>query len=308
MNIYFAPLEGLTDSIFRRLHYKYFPGVHRYYTPFFSPTCARKLTPRENRELPSTDSFNLPVVPQILTKSAEDFLWMSQKFSELGYDEINLNTGCPSGTVTAKGKGSGMLKDLGQLSRFLDVIFTKTSVKISVKTRIGFESPEEFPEILEVFNRYPLCELTVHPRVRNQFYKGEVLLDWFTYATENSKAPVCYNGDLNTKEDIQKITDRFPNLQAVMLGRGLIGDPGMLSPGGTDIKVLEQFFDELLEEYLVAFDGSRNAMFRLKEHWFYLLPNFCGSEKLGKRLRKTTDLCEYKHITREIFHTLPFRK
>lgn len=308
MNIYFAPLEGLTDSVYRKLHHKYFPGVQRYYTPFFSPTSSRKLTPREIRELPPADSLGVPVVPQLLTKNPEDFLWMCKKFQDLGYREINLNTGCPSGTVTAKGKGAGMLREPESLARFLDEIFEKASVQISVKTRLGFENPEEFPEILEIFNHYPIQELTVHPRVRNAFYKGAVDKDAFAYALTHSKAPVCYNGNLNTLADISAISGEYSALKAVMLGRGLIGDPGMCSPGGTKRDTLEAFFAELLEEYLIAFGGSRNAMFRLKEHWRYLLCKFEGSEKLGKRLRKTTDLEEYKQITKEILRNLPMRK
>lgn len=308
MNIYFAPLEGLTDSTYRRLHHKYFPGVNRYYTPFFSPTSSRKLTPREVRELPPAESLGVPVIPQLLTKSAEDFLWMSEKFQDLGYAEINLNTGCPSGTVTAKGKGAGMLKDLDNLATFLDMIFEKATVDISVKTRIGFENPEEFPAILEIFNRYPIKELTVHPRVRNAFYKGDVDMETFRYALNNSHCPVCYNGNLNSLADIERASAKFPDLPAVMLGRGLIGDPGMLTSGGTDATILENFLEELLEEYLVHFGGSRNAMFRLKEHWRYLICNFENNEKLEKRLRKTTDLSEYKAITREIFHNLPIKE
>lgn len=308
MNIYFAPMEGLTDSTYRKLHHKYFPGIQRYYTPFFSPTSSRKLTPREIRELPPAGSLDITVVPQLLTKNPEDFLWMCEKFQDLGYTEVNLNTGCPSGTVTAKGKGAGMLQDPESLTRFLDEIFGKASVQISVKTRLGFESPEEFPEILEIFNRYPIHELTIHPRVRNAFYKGEVDKAAFAYALRHSKAPVCYNGNLNTLTDIKTIFEEHPALKAVMLGRGLIGDPGMCSPCGTKRDTLEAFFTELLEEYLIAFGGSRNAMFRLKEHWRYLLCKFEGSEKLVKRLRKTTDLEEYKALTKEIFCNLPMRE
>ena len=308
MNIYFAPLEGLTDNTYRKLHNQYFPGVDRYYTPFFSPTSSRKLTPREIRELPPADSLGVRVIPQLLTKNPEDFLWMCEKFRDLGYEEINLNTGCPSGTVTAKGKGSGMLRDTEYLAHFLDKIFENATVKISVKTRIGFENPDEFHKILEIFNRYPIEELTIHPRVRNAFYEGEVDKTTFRYAQDNAKMPLCYNGNLNTYRDVQNISEEFPALSAAMLGRGLIADPGMFTPEGTTVEVLEAFFNALLEEYLIAFGGSRNAMFRLKEHWRYLLCKFEGSEKLGKQLRKTTDLGEYKFITKEIFHNLPMRK
>ena len=307
MQYYFSPMEGLTDSTYRRLHHKYFPGVDRYYTPFFSPTVHRSLTPKEARELPVASSVDFSVVPQLLTKVPEDFLWMAAQCRDLGYEEVNLNLGCPSGTVTAKGKGSGMLKDLESLDRFLDAIFSSRPIDISVKTRIGFASSEEFPGLLDIFNRYPIKELTIHPRVRSQFYSGSPDLDAFTYAIETSKNPLCYNGDLRSLADVEKIAKKFPQIGAVMIGRGLLASPGLVTEGGTDIQAVEAFFGELLEEYLASFGGSRNAMFRLKEHWGLLLQNFEGAEKLGKRLRKTTDLGEYKQITQEIFRTLPFR-
>jgi len=307
MRYYFAPLEGLTDSAFRALHHKYFPGLDRYYTPFLSPTVHRALTPREARELPPADTLDFTVIPQLLTKNAEDFIWMAQQCRLLGYRQVNLNLGCPSSTVTAKGKGSGMLRDLDSLDSFLNDIFSADIADISVKTRIGFESAEEFPAILEIFNCYPITELTIHPRVRSAFYSGSIDHDALSYALANSRAPVCYNGDLTSLAGIESFSECYPQVDAVMLGRGLIRDPGMLTPGGTTVAALEGFMGELLETYIVLFGGSRNAMFRLKEHWGLLLQKFEGSEKLGKRLRKTTDIGEYKTITAEIFHTLPLK-
>ena len=304
MRHYFAPMEGLTDSIYRRLHHKYFPGVDRYYMPFISPTMHRILTGREDRELPFADTECFCAVPQLLTKVPEDFLWAAQVIKDRGYAEVNLNLGCPSGTVTAKGKGSGMLADLDALDRFLDSIFSATPLPISIKTRLGVTESAEFPALLEIYNRYPIKELTIHPRVRKQFYTGGVDLEMFRYAVENSKNPLCYNGDILSLADAENIQEKFPQVEAVMIGRGLIGDPGMMSPGGTDIAKLEAFCDELLEAYLVAFGGSRNAMFRLKENWGFLITHFENNEKLWKRLRKTTDLAEYRSITKEIFHTL----
>ena len=308
MRYYFAPLEGLTDSIYRKLHHKYFPSVTQYYTPFFSPTVHRCLTQKEQRELPFADSLDFRVVPQVLTKNADDFLWMAHQCRDLGYTEVNLNLGCPSGTVTAKGKGSGMLTDLDALDSFLYTVFAAEPVDISVKTRLGFTSVEEFPALLEILNRYPIKELTIHPRVRSAFYNGAVDMDAFSYAVENSKNPVCYNGNLCSVSQIESFKTEFSQVGAVMLGRGLIADPGMLCPGGTDVKILERFYDELLESYLEAFGGSRNAMFRQKENWRYLLCKFDGAEKLGKLLRKTTDINEYRYLVQEIFHNLPLKQ
>ncbi len=301
----FAPLEGLTDSIYRRLHHKYFPGIHRYYMPFLSPTIHRTLTHKEDRELPIADSEAFTAIPQILTKSPEDFLWAARVCHDRGYREVNLNIGCPSGTVVSKGKGSGMLRDVPALDAFLDRVFQGCPTEISVKTRLGMENPQEFPAILEVFNRYPIKELTVHPRVRKDFYKEPVREDWFAYATEHSAIALCYNGNLLSQADIRAIEAKYPQVNAVMLGRALIGDPGLLTPGGTTVEALEAFHNELLEEYIRVFGSPRNAMFRMKENWGFLHKRFENPDKLWKRLRKTTDVQEYMSITREIFCTLP---
>lgn len=308
MRYYFAPMEGLTDSIYRRLHHKYFGGVDCYYMPFFSPTEHRCLTPREARELPKADSVNFVAVPQVMTKSAQDFLWAARVCRDLGYREINLNAGCPSGTVVSKGKGAGLLKNPESLDAMLEEIFRDSPLPVSVKTRLGMESPEEFEALLAVYNRYPIKELTVHPRVRSVFYKGPIQMDWFAYAVQESKNPLCYNGNITTKDDIDAIRQDFPNVEAVMVGRRLIADPGFLTPGGTKTEALEHFFDELLESYTEAFGGSRNAMFRLKENWQLQLSHFENSDKLGKKLKKTTDVNEYRAITHEIFTTLPLKK
>lgn len=308
MQFYMAPMEGITDSIYRRLHHKYFPGVHRYYTPFFSPTVHRGLTPKESRELPPADAIGAEVIPQLLTKVSEDFIWMAGVCKELGYSQIDLNLGCPSGTVTAKGKGSGMLRQTDVLKSFLDEIFAGSPLPVSIKTRLGFEDAEEFYNILEIYNQYPVCQLTIHPRVRKDFYTGSIHKEMFDYAAQNSRAPLCYNGNICTLTQLDTFTEDYPQVNAVMLGRGLVGDPGMLTPGGTTAEKLEGFLQELLEEYSVAFGGSRNAMFRLKENWRYLFCLFEPDAKLQKRLRKATDLSEYKAVTREILHNLPLQR
>ena len=305
MRYYFAPMEGITDSIYRQTHHKYYPGLDRYYMPFLSPTIHRTLTHKEDRELPMADSVPFCAVPQILTKVAEDFLWAAGICRDRGYEEVNLNLGCPSGTVVSKGKGSGMLRDIDGLDRFLEEIFAASPLPISVKTRLGLENGEEFSRLLDIFNRYPIQELTVHPRVRKQFYDGSVDMEMFRYAVANSRNPLCYNGDLTSLQQIETFRQEFPGIEAVMIGRGLIADPGMLSPG--TVATLEAFHNELLERYLEAFGGSRNAMFRLKENWHFLITQFEGSEKLWKQLRKTTDLGEFRAITTQIFHTLPYK-
>ena len=306
MRYYFAPMEGLTDCIYRRVHHKYFSGVDAYYMPFISPTVHRCLTNREAREVPFADTVPFRAVPQLMTKVADDFLWAAQECKNRGYDEVNLNVGCPSGTVVAKKKGSGMLEDPENLNRFLDAIFESSPLPISVKTRLGLTDPQEFSRILEIYNQYPIKELTVHPRVRKQFYDGDVDMEMFRYALENSKNPLIFNGNLRNLSEVKAFEKEFPQIEAVMIGRGLIGNPAMLEPGGQ--KKLEAFHDDLLETYIMEFGGARNAMFRMKENWRHMIWMFGDHEKLWKKLRKCTDVNEYRGIVHEIFHNLPMHE
>lgn len=307
MRYYFAPMEGLTDSIYRKVHHSFFPGLDAYYMPFISPTVHRCLTNREARELPPADSVSFRAVPQLMTRVPEDFLWAASVCRDRGYDEVNLNAGCPSGTVVAKKKGAGMLEDPDALERFLDGVFAAAPVPVSVKTRLGMTDPEEFPRILEIYNQYPIKELTIHPRVRGQFYDGAVDMDMFRHALENSRNPLCFNGNLRTLSEVKDFEKKFPQVESVMVGRGLIGNPGMFC-SGRDAKKLKEFHDTLLEEYIVTFGGARNAMFRMKEHWRHMILMFSNHEKLWKKLRKTTDMGEYRAIVAEIFGTLPMLK
>ena len=301
MRYYFAPLEGITDGVFRAIHHRYYPGLHRYYTPFLSPTIHRGLTRKELREIPPAESLGYQCVPQLLTKNTEDFVWLAEQCLHLGYHEVNLNLGCPSGTVTAKGKGSGMLRNPDDLDRFLDGIFSKSKCKISIKTRIGFSEPDEFPRILDIYNNYPICELIIHPRVRNDFYNGSVHQDAFIFALQNSRAPLCYNGDILTLKQAASI----PGVNSIMIGRGLIANPGMHT-GQCDTGILMAYLHTLLDVYSQEFGSARNAMFRLKEHWHYLQASFPGSEKLYKQLRKTTDASTFIGIMNQIIRECPF--
>jgi len=307
MRYYFAPMEGITDAPYRRVHHSFFPGLDSYYMPFISPTMHRTLTNRESRDLPMADSVPFRAVPQILTKVPEDFLWAAEQCVQRGYDEVNLNVGCPSGTVVSKGKGAGMLADPAKLDAFLGDIFEKSPIPVSVKTRLGMTEAEEFPKLLEVFNQYPIRELTIHPRVRKQFYKGGVDMEMFRYALAYSKNPLCYNGNLRTLSEVHTFEAEFGGVEAVMIGRGLVGNPAMFHPG-TSSETIRAFHDALLDTYIEAFGSARNAIFRLKENWHCMIFLFEDTEKLWKKLRKTTDIGEYRAITAEIFTRLPMRE
>lgn len=232
MHIYFAPLEGITTYPYRNLHHKYFGGVEKYFTPFLAPGPEQGMSVKEMRDVLPENNKGVPVVPQILTNRAGDFLLASKKLSEMGYREINLNLGCPSGTVTAKKKGSGFLLYPDDLDRFFEEVFSDAAVRngeflVSVKTRIGKNEVEEWPELMQVYNRYPIHELTVHPRIQKEFYKGNPHLDVFADILKESRNPVVYNGDLFTVEKAREFQEKFQVVETVMIGRGLIRNPAL---------------------------------------------------------------------------------
>ena len=306
MRYYYAPMEGITDATFRRLHARYFPGVDKYFMPFLSPTIHRQLTHREARELPRADSVYFAAVPQLLGKNVDDMLWAIGVCADQGYDEVNINLGCPSGTVVSKGKGSGMLSDIFALDAFLDAIYAKAVLPVSLKTRIGVNDSENWEKILEIYRDYPVKELTVHPRIRKAFYKGDCDMAAFARAVEGSPFPVCYNGNVTSIADAESIAAQFPAVESVMIGRGLVADPGMLA-GGTDRDTLKAFLNELSDTYCRVFESKRNAIYRMKDNWHYLIGLFEGSEKLWKEMRKSTDYDRFMAIANEIIETLPMR-
>ena len=301
-----APLEGITDAVYRRTHQKYYPGVTRYYTPFMSPTHHHVFTNRQLRELDPANNGPLLPVPQLLGKNAEDFLWAARELADMGFAEVNLNLGCPSGTVAAKGKGAGFLARPEELDAFLEAVFREAPLPISIKTRIGAERPEEFPRILALLEQYPVCRLIIHPRTRTEFYKGPVHRDVFRDAAAATGLPLCYNGDLFTPEDILGFQREFPGIDTVMLGRGLIADPGLVGkmaglPG--DKTTLYRFLEELGQEYIRVFDGPQNAMHRMKAIWTYVLCSFRDGESFRKRLGKTRRFDDMQAVAEEIFQT-----
>lgn len=307
-----APLDGITRVVYRQVWHRHFGGADRYFIPFFSPTDHHTITPRDFRELDPAANAGLPSVPQIMTCRAADFVWGAERMRELGYTEVNLNLGCPSGTVTAKGKGSGFLAKPEELDRFFDEVFRTTDVPVSVKTRLGIADPAEFEKILEIYNRYPIICLTIHARVQKEKYRGEVHLEEFAEALERSKNPVCYNGDLRTVEEVRQFEARFPTEDAAMIGRGAIADPALLRKlrGGSAAtrEELQAFMQDLYHAYQDFYGQVGTAAQRMREIWFYLIHLFDNAEKLNKQLRRFKNPCEYEMIENAIFQELPLRE
>ena len=304
----FAPMEGITGALFRRLHHQFFPGVDRYYMPFLSPTRDHVFTPRELREILPENNPDAEVIPQLLTKVPEDFLWAAGELAAMGYQTVNLNLGCPSGTVVAKGKGSGMLADPSALDAFLDAVFSRAPCAVSVKTRLGLSDPEEFGPLLEIYNHYPLAELIVHPRVQKDGYRHPVRLEAFAPILAASRHPVCFNGGLVTTQDCRDLVDRFSGICGVMIGQGLVANPALVrhirGGPGADRETLRAFHEALFGGYSQLFGSAHNAMMRMKELWAYLIRLFRDSGPYAKRLRKARDPQTFSQAVDAVFQEL----
>ena len=307
----FAPLDGITKVVFRRVWAAHFGGADRYFIPFFSPTDQHILTDRDRREIDPANNGGLPLVPQVMTCRAKDFLWAAEVVADMGYTEVNLNLGCPSGTVTAKGKGASFLAKPEELDRFFDQVFSKVRMPVSVKTRLGIQEPEEFARLLEIYNRYPIACLTIHARVQKEKYRGPVHLDAFAQALAESRNPVCYNGDLRTAAEVEALSQRFPSVEAVMIGRGAVADPALLrklrgGPAATK-EELQAFTQDLYRAYQAFYGQVGTAAQRMREVWFYLIHLFENADRLNKKLRRFKNPGEYESVEAAIFRDLSLR-
>lgn len=296
MNLYFAPLEGITTCIYRNTHAALFGGCDSYWAPFIAPSNNEKISRKRVRDILPERNADIPLKVQVLANQAESFLLFAQKLLELGYEEVNLNLGCPSGTVVNKGRGAGQLRDLNALEQFLDTVFSQTTLAISLKTRIGFSNSREFERLLALYNQYPLSLLVVHPRVRADFYQGVPDLNAFAFSYDQSKNPLCYNGDIRTAKDYQDILERFPSLAHVMIGRGAVQNPAIFREikGGEPLTTEELlcFSAKLAENYRAELQSDIFALQKMKEVWLYMIQNYPQEKKIAKGIKKATRLQE----------------
>lgn len=305
MNFYFAPMEGLTGYIYRNAHNAFFNNIDKYFSPFIVANQSNSFKTKELNDILPENNQGLVLIPQLLTNNAKDFIHTSKKIKQLGYNEINLNLGCPSGTVVSKNRGSGFLSKTKELDAFLEEIFSQAATKISVKTRIGKDQPEEFYNLIEIFNKYPIEELIIHPRIQKDFYKNKPNLNIFKDALTLSKNPVCYNGDIFTVKDYKKFSTNFCSVKTIMIGRGLLANPGLISAieNNTNLEkeLLKNFHDKIYEDYKRVLFGDRNVLFKMKELWFYMIRMFSNNAKYAKKIRKSERLHDYNAVVLSLF-------
>lgn len=299
---YLAPLEGITGYIFRNAVHRHFgDGIDKYFTPFFHPHKNRLPTSKEVKDIDPLHNEGIFLVPQILSTDAEDVLSFEKDMHRSGYPEININLGCPSGTVVSKGRGSGFLTHKEELAKFLSEVYDRAEGPITIKTRLGMKDPDEFYEVLEIYNQYPIPELIIHPRVREDAYKGKARREYYRYAEEHAKMPLCYNGDIWAPEDMPELT---PVTKSVMCGRGMVRRPSLLRElsGGPKASPEEllAFSEDLIRGYAEEFSGDQPVLFKMKEIWGLMAAEYPGQEKMVKKLMKAKTLSEFEILLRGI--------
>lgn len=305
MKIYFAPLEGITGYVFRNAYEKYYGGIDKYFTPFISPHTKKMMDAREKRDILPENNRGLYVVPQVLTNKAEELIEICKILKEeYGYKEVNLNLGCPSRTVTSKKKGSGFLAYPDEMEEFFDRFFKASDVKLSIKTRIGYEQKEEAERLFHLYERYPFEEIIVHPRLGTQMYRGTADLQLFEDYQNRTKQTLCYNGDIDHYARAAELDAAWKNCDRFMLGRGLIARPYMFREQGEitekEWDVFLEFHDELVAGYDAYMCGDRNTLFKMKELWTWWSVMVPGEGKRLKQIKKASSLREYQQLVHGI--------
>lgn len=306
-----APMEGLTGVVWRHIHARRFGGVDAYGIPFISPTKEPLFTDRQLREIAREANKGLSVVPQILTRNAEDFVWAAKSLMDLGYKEVNLNLGCPAGTVVAKGKGSGFLRLPVELDGFLTNIFRALGdeAPVTVKTRLGWSDVAEFENLTEIFSRHPIKRLIVHPRLKTDFYKGVARYSVLAEHLCALNMPIGINGDMVTVGDVLRRATEYPQAEEIMIGRGVIADPALFRKlrGGAAASRDEffDFADELLDGFCEAFGSVPNSIMRMKEYWFYMQNLLDDPGRMMKALYKAKKPADYFDAVKALRNEVP---
>lgn len=300
--MYLAPMEGITGYVYRNAHQETFGDIDRYFMPFLTNS---GLSRKELHDILPANNAGMEVIPQILTNQSPVFLELAGILQSYGYEEVNLNLGCPSGTVAAKNRGSGFLRDPEGLERFLTEIFDKSPLRISVKTRIGFASETEWPGIRTLLGSFPFTEMIVHPRLREDFYRGEVRMGQFDMAAAEWEHTdridsLCYNGDIFSVEDYEHFRESHPRIRQIMMGRGVITNPGLpgeiRGKGRMTREKLAEFLDRLTDGYCREMAEERNVLARCLEVWSYLQYEFADSGQVFRHVRKCRTVQEYRSV------------
>ncbi|MEZ4528686.1 MAG: tRNA-dihydrouridine synthase family protein [Desulfobacterales bacterium] len=301
-----APLRGFTTFVFRSVFARFFKGIDLAVAPFVSTVSSTRIKESLLRDILPENNREMPVIPQLIGKNPEDFIALARRLGDMGYDTVNWNLGCPFPQVAKKGRGSGLLPHPDRIDAFLEKVIPAVPVRISIKTRLGRHDVHEIFDLMPVFNRYPITELIIHPRIGVQMYEGKPHLDIFARCLRDSRHPVVYNGDIRTPEDFRKLCTGFPEMDRWMMGRGVLCDPFLPEKirkpesereesGKSEEKIrrFREFHNALFAEYLPVFSGTHHLVERMIGYWHYFAEGFAENRKFVRQLRKTRTAEDY---------------
>lgn len=303
--IHFAPLQGYTDDVYRRIHNELMGGIQTYYTPFLRME-GGGVRSKDMRDIRPEFNEGVPVVPQIIVKSMKEFDFLTGIVEEKGYTRVDINMGCPFPLQAKHGRGSGLLAHVDIIEEMAKAIAAKSQLKFSVKMRLGWENANEWRPVLDILNSTPLEQITLHPRIGTQQYKGSVSMEAFEEFYKLCKHSLIYNGDVTSVDDIRKLEEMYPKLAGVMIGRGLLARPSLALEYASGVELswekrrslLLDFHDRIKAHYETTANSETQVHSRLRLFWEYM------EEELGrkayKKIMKAGNLKNYLSAVREI--------
>jgi tRNA-dihydrouridine synthase len=307
--LYLAPLQGLTDNVFRNTWDKFFKGFDGAYTPYFATSPSAKYRKNLLKKKIDEKSTSLKIIPQILSKSAKETIQICQSFEDLGFNIVNLNMGCPYPRVHKKKRGSGLLPHPEYVNEYLGEVLNNINLKFSIKVRLGLEDQNEIDKLIPIFNRYDLYEVIIHPRTASQLYGGEVILSKFKEIYQDFKATVMYNGDINTVNNFQSLKEEFPDINSFMIGRGVLANPFLPSIiKGKDLpsieiqkEIVQNYIHALYEGFCSRKKNPESFPSVMKEFWSYLCLSFNEPQEIFNQIKLVKSRSEYEELTIKIF-------
>jgi len=310
LTLHSSPLQGFTDFRFRNAFNKHFGGIDTFYSPYIRLNNDFEIKTSNERDILPKNNSELELIPQIITNSADEFLLVAKFVQQFGYKELNWNLGCPYPMLTKRGLGSGLIKEASKIDEILHKIHSESNIIVSVKMRLGYENKNEILQVLPILDKYSIKNITIHPRIGKQLYKGEVDLDSFQKCIENTNHKIIYNGDITSVSKFKQLQNRFPTIENWMIGRGMIADPflpQMIKNNSTEypenrMEVFGNFHNSLFQEYSEILSGANHIIMKMFNFWEYFATSFPNSHKTLKKIKKAKSINVYSAAVREILN------
>lgn len=307
--IYLAPFQGVTTYTYREIYTKYFTGIDKLFTPFFTGIHKSKSLEKRAVDLNFTHQNAIEIVPQVLSKDADEILRFAEVCQNKGFKEINWNLGCPYPRVANKKRGSGILPYPEMVNEILENIMPQLDINFSIKCRLGYFSEDEILNVIDVFNSFKIYELTIHARIGKQLYTGDVRLDAFKRALGKSNTEIVYNGDIFSKMDFEKFDDDFKSIHKWMIGRGMLRDPFLPAIiKGFEVPhlkeqpiIINKFVTDLYLAYRKKTNDRLHAISVMKELWGFMSLSFDNPQKVFNNIKRTKSFDEYEEAVAATF-------